>query len=198
MIKLQATDQIVNFDKPNAYQAAVRAHAAKMEEWAAYVRAKSEELDHAAEAMTCPPGVKMNNLDHGDAEKIKEWSMQISAMQSQSRAFSVKIREMIREMEAKLRAQQEAQQEAQDKESDLRIEGRSTLWLKVNDGRHSLCKVQQLSRLDWSRWFADIKEGRLCLYVCGPEDALHLVHCRKSETPRLAYEDGELWWIVYE
>lgn len=136
----------------------------------------------------------MNKLDHSDAEKLKGWSSQIHEMLSQSRELSVQIRAM----EAKLRAQQESQQEAQDKESDLRIDGRSPLWLKVNDDRHSYCKLHPFSLLDWSHWFTDIKEGRLCLYVYGPEDTLYRVHCRKSKTPMLAYEDGELWWIVYE
>lgn len=128
-----------------------------------------------------------------DAAMITEWSMQIREMTAK-----------LSEMEAKLlelnlagSAMSAMNVATQDNESDLRLVGRSTLWLKVNDIRHSFCKFQPLSRLDWSRWFTDIKEGRLCLYVYGPEDNLHRVHCRKSETPRLAHEDGELWWVVY-
>lgn len=67
--------------------------------------------------------------------------------------------------------------------------------LKVNNRRNSACAMP-LDRLDWSRWFTDGIGGSLYLHVHGPDETIQRVYCRRSEKPRLAFSDGELWWLV--
>ena len=67
--------------------------------------------------------------------------------------------------------------------------------LKVNSRRNSECSAP-LASLDWSQWFTDGRVSGLYLHVHGPDDTIHRVYCRHSETPRLSFQDGELWWLV--
>lgn len=69
------------------------------------------------------------------------------------------------------------------------------LRLKVNSRRHSYCAMP-VGWLDWSRWFTDGSGGRLYLHVYGPDDTIQRVYCRKTDTPRLEFMGGQLWWLV--
>lgn len=75
------------------------------------------------------------------------------------------------------------------------LPGSGPLRLRVNSPRHSLCAMD-LDALDWSRWWTDGTQGGLYLHVAGPNDTWQRVYCRQSETPRLRFEGGELWWLV--
>lgn len=138
-----------------------------------------------------------------DAAMINQWSIWVREMTAKLSEMEAKL--LARRADAIARTAAQLAESAmsamnvaaQQKESDHRIDGRPMTWLKVNDSRHSCCKSLPLSRLDWVRWFADIKDGRLYLYVYGADGSLYRVHCRRSETPRLAYEDGELWWVFW-
>jgi hypothetical protein len=53
-----------------------------------------------------------------------------------------------------------------------------------------------LGWLDWSRWFTDGTGGGLYLHVYGPDDSIQRVYCRRTDSPRLSFMGGELWWLV--
>lgn len=75
----------------------------------------------------------------------------------------------------------------------------------MDSPRNSTCGSARITDLDFSRWWTDGGEGSIwgASYLKVPhrghdgmEGTVHRVHCRHSETPRLAYENGTLYWLV--
>jgi hypothetical protein len=74
--------------------------------------------------------------------------------------------------------------------------GRGPCRLRVASPRNSRCGAR-LSDLDWSRWWTDALPGLNYLKVAhGDGETVHRVFCRRAETPRLAMEAGELYWLI--
>lgn len=66
---------------------------------------------------------------------------------------------------------------------------------KVKSKRNSYCPVP-LESLDWNNWFTDRSWGMHYLHVEGEDGAIVGVYCKHSDEPRLAMENGELYWLV--
>jgi hypothetical protein len=71
---------------------------------------------------------------------------------------------------------------------------------KVNSNRNSSCGSVKLSDLDWTNWFTDTSFETHYLHVTHKDGyaigGIHRVHCKLAENPRLAMQNGELYWLI--
>jgi hypothetical protein len=74
--------------------------------------------------------------------------------------------------------------------------------LRVDSRRNSTCGSARLDDLDWSEWWTGtgLSGKMFILHVRHKEmrDTSHRVYCRTSDTPRLAFRGGVLYWLVSE
>lgn len=72
---------------------------------------------------------------------------------------------------------------------------------KVNSKRNSLCGTE-LAGLDWKTWYMDTSCGGCYLHVrrwrLDEGATMWRVMCRATDHPRLALENGELYWLIDE
>lgn len=78
-------------------------------------------------------------------------------------------------------------------------------WFRVAHPRNSTCGSARITDLDFSEWWTDGGSGSPwgLAYLKVPhkggngmEGTVHRVHCRYTDTPRLAMREGELYWLV--
>jgi len=78
--------------------------------------------------------------------------------------------------------------------------------LLVNSRRNSTCGSAVLRHLDWRSWWVDRSCGGFYLHVRRNhpvidggrpgDETWHRVHSRHSDNPRLACDDGRLYWLL--
>jgi hypothetical protein len=71
-----------------------------------------------------------------------------------------------------------------------------SIYLKINNIENSECSVM-LNTLDFNNWFQDTSKGMNYLHVqVKGSDEYFRVFCKKNENPRIAMENGRLYWII--
>ena len=66
---------------------------------------------------------------------------------------------------------------------------------RVNSRRNSSCALP-LDRLDWANWWTDRVYHFTYLHVVADDKTAHRVYCKLAENPRLAFRNGQLYWLI--